>query len=423
MRYLIGFFLSVMVASGAWAGSERPEEYGYFGVHATQHYFDTNGDVNNPDIEDTFLPGVQLGYRFASDWSLQGWYEQDEFDNEGNDRGGDLERGLLSVRRHFRESTFVGFEPYAGLSVGHQEFSPDRGASEDETMAGIELGLQRGLTDHWLVDVGARQESSLGNEREDAQAYLAVNYRFGVSGADAQTSHDERHSGAVRDERDSVKDSDGDGVADAMDECPETAANVNVDASGCERINDADNDGVADNNDECPDTASGVDVDASGCVPDDDNDGVADAADECPDTAAGARVDEQGCHVTLKKEVNKTLNVQFESGKADVKESSIPEIEEVAQALREYPESQLTLEGYTDNVGSAEANRDLSRRRAEAVKEVLVERMEIAEGRIGAVGHGENNPVADNSTASGRAQNRRVEATLEASKKIEKSTE
>lgn len=88
-------------------------------------------------------------------------------------------------------------------------------------------------------------------------------------------------------------DSDGDGVLDSKDACPDTPPGVRVDLIGCPVDND--NDGIPDYKDKCPDTPAGVKVNDNGCPVDTDNDGVPDYLDKCPDTPAGAPVNEFGC--------------------------------------------------------------------------------------------------------------------------------
>lgn len=147
---------------------------------------------------------------------------------------------------------------------------------------------------------------------------------------------------------------------------------------------------------------------------DSDGDGVPDSLDKCPNTPPGIKVDSEGCPVPLKKQISVTLTVEFDYDKADVKPQYHNDIEKVANIMKAYPEKELQLEGHTDNIGSDGYNMKLSQRRAESVKKYLVEKFGIAESRISAVGYGESMPVAPNDTAEGRQKNRRVVAIIEA---------
>lgn len=115
--------------------------------------------------------------------------------------------------------------------------------------------------------------------------------------------YDHLRFGCGDDNGETPVDSDNDGVVDSIDECPNTAAGVDVDEVGCPiEETDSDNDGVVDSIDECPNTPAGVDVDEVGCPleeTDSDNDGVVDSIDECPNTAAGVAVDEVGCPIQV----------------------------------------------------------------------------------------------------------------------------
>ncbi len=101
--------------------------------------------------------------------------------------------------------------------------------------------------------------------------------------------------------------------------------------------------------------------------------------------------------------------IYFDSDKADVKPESKPAIDEVARPLRANPEPRVIRVGHTDNAGVLACNLDLSKRRAEAVKAVLVRDCGIAADRLDAAGVGFFAPVASNRDAAGRAKNRRVE--------------
>ncbi len=236
-------------------------------------------------------------------------------------------------------------------------------------------------------------------------------------------------------------DTDGDGVEDTKDKCPGTQPGIKVDDKGCP--SDADGDGVIDSEDKCPDTQKGIKVDEKGCPSDADGDGVIDSEDKCPNTKAGIKVDEKGCPADtdgdgvidsedrcptvkgdpnnngcpeVKKDVAKRLDfaargINFETGNATLKPSSYPMLDEVVAILKEYVDYDLKMGGHTDDVGTAESNQILSQNRVNAVKTYLVSKG-VSDSRIAATGFGESMPIADNKTAKGKGQNRRVELQL-----------
>ena len=204
-------------------------------------------------------------------------------------------------------------------------------------------------------------------------------------------------------------DSDMDGVADRMDKCPGTPAGVKVDAEGCPL--DSDKDGVVDAQDKCPNTPAGVKVDASGCPLDSDGDGVADYLDKCPDTKPDTLVDDKGC--ALPEKVSITLKIEFETAKADIQSRYQSEVKKLADFMIKYPTTTVEIGGHTDNVGKEAMNVGLSLRRADSVKKYLVDKFGIDASRVSVKGYGYSKPVGDNSTASGRQQNRRIEAVID----------
>ncbi|MCC7134077.1 MAG: OmpA family protein [Gemmatimonadales bacterium] len=104
-----------------------------------------------------------------------------------------------------------------------------------------------------------------------------------------------------------------------------------------------------------------------------------------------------------------TQGILFATGKADLRPESRPVLKEIATTLKQHADLKILIEGHTDNVGSAPANLALSRARADAVKAALVADWGIAEARVAAQGFGDTKPAVPNTTAAGRAQNRRVE--------------
>ncbi len=202
-------------------------------------------------------------------------------------------------------------------------------------------------------------------------------------------------------------DADGDGIADKDDACPNEAGLAAL--AGCP---DADGDGVADKDDECPSEAGPAEN--KGCPwPDTDGDGVLDKDDNCPDVAG--TVANKGCpEVTA--EVQKQLNdyartILFDTGKASLKTESVSVFVDIIKILNEYPTAKFTVEGHTDSVGSEKLNQSLSEKRANSVRDFLVKEG-IGADRLTAIGYGEAKPIATNNTRAGRTQNRRVEINL-----------
>ena len=200
-------------------------------------------------------------------------------------------------------------------------------------------------------------------------------------------------------------DTDGDGVADKDDKCP-TVAGIKM-FNGCP---DTDGDGIEDAKDKCP-TQPGT-AKYQGCpVPDTDGDGLNDDYDKCP-TVPGT-IANNGCPDETKKvEEQKKVDLSaktilFQIKSAALRSSSFQSLDAVAKILNEDAQVGLEIEGHSDNVGNANFNTKLSQKRADAVMKYL-EKKGVASSRMTAKGFGSTQPVAENTTADGRAQNRRV---------------
>lgn len=204
-------------------------------------------------------------------------------------------------------------------------------------------------------------------------------------------------------------DADGDGVIDKDDKCPTVAGLKSL--MGCP---DADGDGIADGDDNCPNEAGPAAN--NGCPwPDTDGDGVLDKDDECPNEAGLAELN--GCpRQAPSPAVMKTLNeyaktILFEFGKDAIKAESEGVVDNIVAILKEYPQSRFSIDGHTDSVGSNRSNQLLSERRANSVRDYLIANG-IAADRLEAKGYGEEKPIDSNKTRSGRQNNRRVEVVL-----------
>lgn len=245
-----------------------------------------------------------------------------------------------------------------------------------------------------------------------------------------------------------TRDRDEDGVIDKLDACPKVAGPI--ENNGCP-WGDNDDDGILDNEDACPETTGPIDnkgcpwgdqdgdtvldnVDAcidvagpaanNGCpFKDTDADGVLDKDDNCIDIAG--TVANKGCPevVEVKKvipvvteAVQQSLNayaktILFNSGKSSIKTESNTVLNEIVKILGEYPTAKFSIEGHTDSAGSDDSNQKLSESRASAVMAFLISNG-VASSRLKSTGYGESNPIANNATAAGRAENRRVEINL-----------
>ena len=167
---------------------------------------------------------------------------------------------------------------------------------------------------------------------------------------------------------------------------------------------------MMDDADKCLDSAPGEPVGPEGCARDTDADGVPDGRDKCAGTPTGQAVDENGCPQLFQGAERTVIlqGVNFTTGKSELTDASKAILVEVAHSLAGNPGVRVEVGGYTDNTGSRRTNTRISQQRAEAVEKFLVENG-VSPAQIDAKGYGEDNPVADNKTEAGRAQNRRVE--------------
>ena len=202
-------------------------------------------------------------------------------------------------------------------------------------------------------------------------------------------------------------DKDGDGIADKDDACPDAAGKAAF--KGCP---DTDGDGLADKDDKCP-TVAGPKSNGGCPILDSDKDGVVDKEDDCPNVAGPAS--NKGCPEVTEKVVEElkiqAKSVFFNSGKSSFKTGdaeTIASLDAIKDILKNYPNAKWSIEGYTDSTGPDKLNQKLSEDRANAIKKVLIDNG-IKSENLTAVGFGKANPIAPNNTKEGRAQNRRTE--------------
>ncbi len=328
--------------------------------------------------------------------------------------------------------------PYVLLGLGYLTADLNPGTSDSGISGSFGLGMNWKIGNgDWSVRAEARgrtiQDSianRFGDERNltDYLVSVGVQYNFGASARRPVLPEGERDT-----DRDGVLDiwdecpdtpfgnavsangcplleregdDDGDRIPNSRDECPNTPAGAAVNPRGCSL--DSDGDGVPTDQDRCPSSRPGADVDVYGCENDRDGDGVLDHRDRCPDSRPGVRVDIYGCEIG---DIIQLPELNFETGSEILLPGTEHILQDAAATLQRYPELVIEVAGHTDDVGNGLANYTLSERRAQTVREYLI-RYGVDENRINAVGYGESQPIGDNSTPEGRAENRRVELRI-----------
>ncbi|MEM7153547.1 MAG: OmpA family protein [Myxococcota bacterium] len=213
--------------------------------------------------------------------------------------------------------------------------------------------------------------------------------------------------------REQRSDRDDDTISDYYDECPDEWGDGD---DGCPTTRDGDRDGIDDGRDECPEEWGDG---PNGCpIPDSDGDGILDISDSCenePENYNGFE-DTDGCPDDLPDEISKFNGVlegiRFDTGKSTIRKKSKGILDEVAGVLNKYEGVKVEISGHTDSKGKRDKNMALSQSRADAVKDYLVDKG-VDASRITTRGAGPDEPIADNKSKRGRAQNRRIEFRLE----------
>ena len=352
---------------------------------------------------------------------------------------GDVLFWNLGVNVKYDLNMLVGdtgwFDPF--VFVGGNYTSIDRNGGQSELMGQGGLGFNLWMNDN--IGLTFTHASNLGfakNVRSYYQNTLGVTIKFGGKDTDGDGIYDKDDACpdvAGLAEFNGCPDADGDGIKDSDDACPNVAGLAAM--NGCP---DADGDGVADKDDMCPNSKG---TKANNGCPDTDGDGIVDKDDKCattagpaanggcpwPDTDGDGVLDKDdkcknevgpasnnGCPepVINTKDIE-TLNftakaILFNSGKSSFKTGVTKQLDAIVEIMKKNSKAKFIIEGHTDSSGSAPLNLRISEKRALAVRDYLVKNG-IDNSRLEAGGFGELYPVADNKTRKGRAQNRRVE--------------
>ena len=359
-------------------------------------------------------------YPTGEDAPLGGWFDQ-YFDT------GDHWNILPSVSK-LSVSRYIGAGFVGELSgtINQIDKYGDRGV-QDLSYYGVDLGLDYSLrallNDGWIdpvVGVGGGYTWIGDQDGEDISnldaatlnGKVGLNFWFSDNIAltveskykhvfEAEMASHFQHAAGVKFMFGGT-DTDGDGVYDKDDECPEQPGLAEF--NGCP---DSDGDGIEDRQDACPNEAGLAEFD--GC-PDSDGDGVADPDDDCP--ASNGCPEPTAEVISELNEYSKT--VLFDLNKATIRTESEEALKSIVDIMNEYPQTIFHIGGHTDSTGSDSYNMNLSKERAASVATFLEENG-VPSNRLTSEGYGETQPIATNSTAKGRQDNRRKEKSNEES--------
>lgn len=402
---------SLLVASGSVnAQPLQGEGRGVFlGLFAPFHGFARDGvfERNGAEPGTLLMGGLRLGYDFSSSLGLE------------------AEVGLIPSPEVLVLPWRVNGLVYGGswgpvrpfIVGGAGALTGLSGVQETTVELHAGLGLLWNVTRNLGVRVEGRGVALAGNanaQNPDWEALLGLAWKFGGASPQKLVEPVRALSEAAKPaEPAKPVDTDADGIADASDRCPAEAGLT--ENEGCPD-RDGDGDGVADRLDQCKEQ-QGLAED-QGCPPkDSDSDGLADRGDKCPadPETKNSYQDADGCPDEVPQQLQAFTGaiegIQFQTGSAQLMPASKTLLQKAATTLKGHPELKVTIAGHTDNVGDAQRNEELSKARAAAVMDYLIQ-AGVEAARLSSAGYGPNRPVADNATAEGRQKNRRVEFEL-----------
>ena len=438
---LIFLFIAIVGCASAQTTTSKyssVKKGNLFGIHITALDVFTPERFKNTDSKKilTDLRKMDIGMAISYwkgltkgiDFSLKAGFSLDDFASAASNRTTTRNENQFAVElepslnfRPYRDNSLIA--PFLTVGIGGGRYSQDYGAY---VPAGV--GIQVNLKSSTYILIQSQYRFALTKDvLKDAIGYsvgIAQNFSRSKPVVMAPPPPPvvlDRDGDGVLDADDKCPDvaglpalqgcpdRDGDGIADIDDKCPDVAGIAKY--QGCP-IPDTDGDGVNDELDKCP-TVKGL-ARYQGCpIPDTDGDGVNDEEDKCPTRVGPAS--NQGCPVIAKEVIEKinfaAKNVFFSTGSFKLLPKSFKSLDEVVKLLKDDETLMIDIDGHTDAQGSDESNQVLSDNRASAVKNYLVSKG-ISETRLKSAGYGETKPVADNTTAAGRAKNRRTEMTV-----------
>ncbi|MEO9274424.1 OmpA family protein [Marinomonas sp. 5E14-1] len=359
--------LTSLIAASSAVQAQQEEG---FTVTPSAGYYNMD---NHRGIKNDNALSLSLGYQFDNPWAVEFVYLNGDHETSTGNNNVDVDQFRLDGLYHLAERN--QFTPYLAAGVGKTDLS----LGPNNPLINAGGGLKYALNDTVSLRGDFRLIKDVEDHELDNLTTIGVHFVFGGDSTNTLNTEEQ--------------------------------VEENVTEAKIETV-DTDSDGVNDEDDLCPTTLSNVAVDSKGCALDDDKDGVANHLDMCSNSSAGVKVNEKGCQVVLEKPKSVHLNVQFAYDSAVINPEYYAQIEEVADFLTEYPNTNATIEGHTDDRGSVSYNQTISEKRAQAIVDVLVNSFGISADRLNTVGYGEEQPLLNNDTEENRSINRRVTAVI-----------
>ncbi|WP_417664821.1 OmpA family protein [Pseudidiomarina sp.] len=343
--------LSAIVAAPAMAfsGDEAGSIYigpriGLFGTDSDRRVIENNQVQSFGGGFDSLFGGIEGGYQFTPEWGYRVYYDY---------LRGDLETSNdSSSGAAFGMDIIYNFSPnvFGSIGINSTEFS-----DISNQFVRVGAGYKQYINDNWALTLeGAVQQND--GDLTEFMFMTGLRYYFGGSQEPTYTKPEPTPAPEPQPVAPVMKDSDGDGVMDDKD--------------------------------------------------------------KCPNTQAGFKVDAEGCVMYANETVTRELTVTFALNSAEISSAQTSDIRDTAEFLKEYPQLNVVIEGHTDDTGAATYNQQLSDRRANAVGNSLINDFGIAASRVTTVGYGESRPKYPNNSAENRAKNRRIEAVMSVTKQV-----
>jgi OOP family OmpA-OmpF porin len=389
-KLLVASAIAASLSANVLAQSNENEKWvaGFIEDYSTDH-----AESGTPDFLDNGVGlGAEFGMKLTPEWAVR--FEASHLDIDASPEDHSGVRAGIDVLYFLPDDLLYAFGGLKNTEI-----------VSGDAMVNIGIGKHWNLDDNFkiITEVAAYQPLSSNNSNTHVGLKLGIAYAFGGSTAPTVPTN---------------KDSDNDGVFDNMDQCANTPIGTRVDNVGCSLDGDAD--GVLNTIDMCPDTPAGTKVGAKGCslVLDTDQDGVLDEKDNCADTPMSDKVDANGCSIFVEEEVSTNLNVLFGNNSSVIGNATNEQFQEFADFMNRFPDTETVIEGHASAPGAADYNLMISKKRAEAVRTLLINDYGINPSRISAVGFGETQLLDTSNTAAANNVNRRITAKVTASKKV-----